>query len=88
MQDYTPPFGACPKFGIDPALVRLSRLKAQHNPAALGIIAAQAPQRIALYLYPREAVLNLNAKLQCKGCVLTMSDPNAPALAAKPFHLV
>ena len=61
MQDYTPPFGACPKFGIDPALVRLSRLKAQHNPAALGIIAAQAPQRISLYLYSREAVLNLNA---------------------------
>ena len=88
MQDYTPPFGACPKFGIDPALVRISRLKAQHNSAALGIIAAQAPQRIALYLYSREAVLNLDAKLQCKGWILTMSDPNAPALAAKPFHVV
>ena len=67
---------------------RFSGLKPQHNPAALGIIAAQAPQRIALYLYSWEAVLNLDAKLQCKGWILTMSDPNAPALAAKPFHLV
>ena len=47
--------------------IRMSSLclKAQHDPAALGVIAAQAAQSVALYVRTGVLLLDLRAKLQC-----------------------
>lgn len=68
--------------------IRMSslRLKAQHDPAALGVIAAQAAQSVALYVRTGKLLLDLRAKLQCQRRILTVPDPDAAALVAQFLH--
>lgn len=65
---------------------RFSGLKPQHNPAALGIIAAQSPQRIASHIRRRKALPDLGAEFLRERLVLTMTDPDAspPCSRAAP----
>ena len=56
---------------------RFSGLKPQHDPAALGIIAAQSPQRIASHIRRRKALPDPGAELLRERLVLAMTDPDA-----------
>ena len=66
---------------------RFSGLKPQHDPAALGIIAAQSSQRIASHIRRRKALPDLGAELLRERLVLAMTDPDASSPVAEPIHL-
>ena len=66
---------------------RFSGLKPQHDPAALGIIAAQSPQRIASHIRRRKALPDPGAELLRERLVLAMTDPDASSPVAEPLQL-
>ena len=70
------------------ACMSLLRLKAQHDPAALGVVAAQTAQPMALHVRAGVLLLDLRAKLQRQPRILTVSDPDAAALVAQLLHCV
>ena len=63
-------------------------IKKKDKYAALCIVAAQPPQRIALHICPGEAPPYIVAKGECKCLVLAVAYADAAALAAKLLHFV